>query len=96
LMEADAGQVRIRTSYNLSGLSFSPEELVSEIKMTFPQFEIIYKPDFRQEIAGSWPERIDDSEARAQWGWKPKFDLTALSSDMIVNLERKYKSKIAV
>jgi nucleoside-diphosphate-sugar epimerase len=87
LMEAPAGKISIRHSYNLSGMSFSPKELSGEIKKHLPAFAITYKPDYRQQIADSWPQSIDDSVARSDWGWKPEFDLAAMTSDMLANLQ---------
>src|SRR6476659_1302896 len=77
LMEAPAEKISIRTSYNISGMSFSPKEIASEIKKHIPDFEIKYKPDYRQTIAESWPQSIDDSVARKDWGWKEEYDLQA-------------------
>lgn len=94
LMEAPAEQVTVRTSYNLVGMSFSPAEVASEIRKHFPDFTVRYEPDFRQKIADSWPKRVDDAEARADWGWKPRFDLEAMTVDMLRNLERKYPKQV--
>jgi nucleoside-diphosphate-sugar epimerase len=89
LMEAPAKNISIRTSYNLSGLSFSPKELYEAIKEICPKFEIIYKPDFRQKIADSWPKSINDNEAKNDFNWKPRYDLNAMTAEMIKNLKRK-------
>jgi nucleoside-diphosphate-sugar epimerase len=86
LMEAPAEKIKIRTSYNISGMSFSPKEIAAEIKNHIPQFEITYKPDYRQQIANSWPQSIDDSVARNDWGWKEDYDLSAMTKDMLENL----------
>ena len=86
LMEADPARVRIRSSYNLAGLSFTPRELADHIRRHVPDFEIVYAPDFRQAIAASWPRTIDDSHARIDWGWEPRFDLTRLTADMLDNV----------
>jgi nucleoside-diphosphate-sugar epimerase len=86
LMEADASKISIRTSYNISGMSFSPKEIAAEIKSHIPEFSIIYKPDYRQAIADSWPQSIDDSVARADWGWKEEFALDGMVKDMLENL----------
>lgn len=86
LMEAPKEQVKIRSSYNLSGLSFTPAEIYSEIKKHNPSFEITYSPDFRQKIADSWPGSIDDAEAQKDWGWKADFDLEGLVSIMYQNV----------
>ena len=86
LMEAPAEKISIRTSYNLSGMSFSPKEIAAEIKKHIPEFSISYKPDYRQDIANSWPQSIDDSVARKDWGWKEEFNLSAMTKDMLENL----------
>ncbi|MGY5850728.1 NAD-dependent epimerase/dehydratase family protein [Salegentibacter sp. F14] len=83
LMEAPSEKVKIRSSYNLSAISFTPEELANEIKKHIPEFKMNYAPDFRQKIADSWPSDIDDSEARRDWNWKHKFDLGALTEKML-------------
>ena len=89
LMTAPKEQVKIRYSYNLGGMSFTPQELAAEIKKTMPDFEIKYEPDFRQAIADSWPASIDDSAAKQDWGLDYKFDISSMSIDMINNLKRK-------
>ena len=89
LMEADADKITCRTSYNVSAMSFSAGELVAEIKKYIPDFTCEFKPDFRQKIADSWPMSIDDSAARRDWGWKPAYDLAAMTRDMIEKLTRK-------
>ena len=86
LMEAPKAKINVRTSYNLSGMSFSPKEIAGEIKKTNPEFEIIYKPDSRQAIANSWPQSIDDSVATKDWGWKAQFDLAEMTKDMLENV----------
>ncbi len=86
LMEAPASKIGVRTSYNLSGMSFSPEEIAAEIKKHIPDFKITYKPDYRQAIANSWPQSIDDSVARKDWGWKEEYDLPKMVKDMLENL----------
>ncbi len=86
LMEANASKISVRTSYNISGISFSPKELSLMIKKTIPDFEISYKPDYRQPIADSWPQSIDDSVARNDWGWKPEYSIDKLTADMFANL----------
>ncbi|MEY3436270.1 MAG: NAD-dependent epimerase/dehydratase family protein [Sphingobacteriales bacterium] len=86
LMEAPAEKISIRTSYNLSGMSFSPEEIGESIQQHIPAFAMTYKPDYRQAIADSWPQSIDDSVARNDWGWKPEFDLHRMTEDMLKNL----------
>jgi nucleoside-diphosphate-sugar epimerase len=87
LMEATSDKITTRTSYNISGMSFSPEEIAQEIKKHIPEFTIDYVPDYRQTIANSWPGSIDDSVARNDWGWKPRYDLSAMTSDMLDNLK---------
>ncbi|NCT73860.1 MAG: NAD-dependent epimerase/dehydratase family protein [Chitinophagaceae bacterium] len=88
LMEAPAHKVSVRTSYNVSGMSFAPREIAAEIANHIPGFSISYKPDYRQNIADSWPQSIDDSVARADWGWKEEFDLAAMTADMLTNLRK--------
>ena len=86
LMEADAANIKVRTSYNLSGMSFSPKEITAEIKKHVKDFTTIYNPDYRQAIADSWPQSIDDSVARQDWKWKEEFDLAEMTKDMLDNL----------
>jgi nucleoside-diphosphate-sugar epimerase len=95
LMEAPADKITVRSSYNLSGMSFSPGEIVEEIKKHLPSFQCEYHPDFRQAIADNWPKSIDDSIARRDWGWKPDFDLSALVSDMITNISARITTQPA-
>ena len=87
LMEAPASAIKIRTSYNVSGMSFSPKEIAEEIKKHIPDFAISYKPDYRQAIADSWPQSIDDTVARNDWGWKEEYSLSAMTKDMLDNLK---------
>lgn len=87
IMQADAGKIKIRSSYNLAGFSFSPKEIAAEIRKHLPDFKISYNPDARQQIADSWPRSIDASHAAADWGWKPQFDLAAMTTDIIRNLK---------
>jgi nucleoside-diphosphate-sugar epimerase len=87
IMQADAATIKTRTSYNLAAISFTPQEMATEIKKHIPAFEISYDIDFRQAIADSWPQVIDDSKARKDWNWKHKFDLSLLTSDMLENLK---------
>jgi nucleoside-diphosphate-sugar epimerase len=89
-MEAPVAKISVRTSYNLSGLSFSPKEISAEIKKHVPEFKITYKPDYRLAIAESWPQSIDDSVARNDWGWREEYDIAALTKDMIQNLQPRY------
>jgi nucleoside-diphosphate-sugar epimerase len=91
LMEADATKIRIRTSYNINGMSFSAGELAAEVKKHIPEFVCEYKPDFRQTIADSWPMSLDDSAARRDWGWKPKYDLVTMTKAMIEKLTQRYR-----
>jgi len=91
LMEAPAAQVKIRSSYNLAGVSFTPKQISEEIKKHIPDFEISYSPDFRQAIADSWPSSIDDSYAKKDWGWELKYDLEKMTSIMMKNLKEQYK-----
>ena len=86
LMEAPKEKISTRTSYNISAMSFSPQEIATEIKKHIPEFRINYAPDYRQAIANSWPQSIDDSVARKDWGWKPEYDLAAMTKDMLENL----------
>lgn len=83
LMEAPADKISVRTSYNISGMSFSPKEIGAAIKKHIPEFSMEYKPDYRQQIANSWPQSIDDSVARSDWGWKEDYDLDAMVKDML-------------
>ncbi|MBO9573023.1 MAG: L-threonine 3-dehydrogenase [Chitinophagaceae bacterium] len=86
LMEAPADKLTVRTSYNLSAMSFSPKEIGAEIKKSIPEFVMNYSPDYRQAIADSWPQSIDDSVARNDWGWKHEYDISKMTSDMLKNL----------
>ena len=86
LMEADAKSIKVRTSYNLSGMSFSPKEITAEIKKHIKDFTTVYVPDYRQAIADSWPQSIDDSVARQDWNWKEDYDLAEMTRDMLENL----------
>jgi nucleoside-diphosphate-sugar epimerase len=88
LLEADNSKLKRRV-YNITGMSFSAGELASEIKKHIPTFTIDYKPDFRQEIADSWPKTIDDSFARQEWGWSPSYDLNTMTTDMIKILRKR-------
>jgi nucleoside-diphosphate-sugar epimerase len=89
LMEADPSKIKRHDSYNVAGMSFSAGELVAEIKKHIPEFKCDYKPDFRQKIADSWPMSIDDSPARKDWNWKPSYDLTTMTKDMIDKLSER-------
>ena len=87
LMDAPAEVIKIRSSYNLSALSFTPKTLAGAIKKHIPEFEIDYAPDFRQAIADSWPSSIDDSRAREDWGWRHEFDLEKMTSEMLEGIK---------
>lgn len=92
IMQADADKIKIRSSYNLSAMSFTPKDIAEEIKKHFPDFTIDYAPDFRQKIADSWPASIDDSFARKDWGWKNDFNMDNMTVEMITKLkENVYK-----
>lgn len=88
MMEAPAEKIRIRSSYNVTAMSFSPAEIAAEIMKHIPEFEITYKPDFRQAIADSWPKSINDSAARIDWGWEPQFDLSEMTSHILKSLKK--------
>lgn len=90
LMEAPGENLTIRSSYNLSAISFTPKEIYESIKAQMPDFEITYKPDFRQAIADSWPSSIDDSVARQEWNWQHSFNLDAMTAEMLRALKKKY------
>jgi len=87
LMEAPAARIRERGSYNLAGVSFTPQEIADEIAKHVGGFALRCEPDFRQAIADSWPQVIDDAQARADWGWARQFDLPAMVDDMLRNLQ---------
>jgi nucleoside-diphosphate-sugar epimerase len=87
LMNAPAEKISIRTAYNFAGFSFSPEEIAAEIKKHMPAFEITYQPDFRQQLAASWPQSIDDSIAKTDWNWKPEYNLSTMTSDMLKHIK---------
>lgn len=93
LMEADSEAITVRTSYNITGSSFSAGELADEIRRHLPSFECRFVPDSRQNIADSWPATIDDSQARLDWGWKTEYDLPAIVSDMLENLRTRIERK---
>lgn len=93
LMSAPREQITIHSSYNLGGMSFTPKQLVEEIRKHIPDFEIAYEPDFRQKIADSWPASIDDSVAKKDWGLNYKYQLPEMTEDMIINLRKKLNSK---
>jgi nucleoside-diphosphate-sugar epimerase len=86
LMEAPASKITVRTAYNVAALSFSPQEIAAEIRKHIPEFTVDYVPDYRQTIADSWPQSIDDSVARTDWGWRHEYDLGRMTADMLENL----------
>lgn len=88
IMEAPADQIKIRSCYNLAAFSFSPEEIAAAIKRHIPSFNVSYVPDFRQQIADSWPQSIDDGDARRDWGWQHKYGLDEMVEDMLTNLRK--------
>ena len=88
LMHAPANQISVRTSYNISGMSFSPKEIAASIQKHIPDFQLSCEPDYRQAIADSWPQSIDDAVAHKDWGWKPEFDLDKMTVDMLSNLKK--------
>ena len=88
IMQAPAEHIKIRSSYNLAAMSFTPTEIAAEIKKHIPEFTISYEPDFRQKIADSWPASIDDHQAREDWGWKHNYDLEKTAVDMLENLSK--------
>jgi len=89
LMEADESKLSVHSSYNLNGISFDPAQLSNEIKKFIPEFEITYKPDFRQAIADSWPKSIDDSTAAKDWGWKTEYDIEKMTKIMLDEVKKK-------
>jgi nucleoside-diphosphate-sugar epimerase len=86
LMEAPAEQVRIRSSYNVAGVSFNPRELAAAITKAVPAFKIAYAPDSRQAIADTWPKSLDDSRASDDWGWKARIGVEEMVADMLRNV----------
>ena len=92
IMQAPKEQIKVRTSYNIAGVSFAPKEIADEILKHNPNFKIEYHPDFRQEIAMSWPQSIDDTLARSDWGWKPNYDLEEMTKIMIHEVAKWYHS----
>ncbi len=90
LMNAPANQLTIRSSYNLAAMSFTPKDIADEIQKHVKDFIITYKPDFRQQIADSWPKSIDDSYARKDWNWNQQFDLEKMTNEMMLQLKKQY------
>jgi len=93
LMEADFSRLKHHCDFNVGAMSFSAGELAAEIKKHMPEFTITYQPDFRQAIADSWPESVDDSAAREEWGWSPGYDLTKMTEDMLAVLRKRLQDK---
>lgn len=91
IMMAEKKDIKIRSSYNLAAISFTPKEVAESIKNQIPEFEVTYNPDYRQDIANSWPKSINDSYARQDWKWKHKFSLEDITSEMLMQLNKKYK-----
>ena len=91
LMEADISKLKHHCDFNMASMSFSAGELADEIKKHIPEFNCDFKPDFRQEIADSWPQSINDSAARKEWGWKPSYNLSSMTKDMLEKLGKRYK-----
>lgn len=91
LMDAPRENIKIRTSYNISGTSFSPVEIVASIRNKYPKFMVTYVPDYRQDIASKWPKTIQDAEAKRDWGWKPQYNLDSITAVMIKKLKEKYE-----
>ena len=94
LMEAPMKKVKIRSSYNIAGISFTPKDIAIEISKYIPNFEMTYNTDFRQAIADSWPSSINDQHAQNDWGWELEYDLKKLTKDMILNLKKQYKKPL--
>ncbi len=88
LMESDPEDIKVRSAYNLSAMSFTPEEIAERIQKHIPDFTIDYEPDFRQAIADSWPSSINDEKAQTDWGWKADFDLEKTTVEMLTQLKR--------
>jgi nucleoside-diphosphate-sugar epimerase len=94
LMEAPAEKIKVRSSYNISAMSFCPQELAAEIKKHVPDFEITYNPDYRQAIADSWPASVNDTQARQDWGWQPEYNLARMTEDILHHLPRLLAEKV--
>jgi len=91
LMEADISKLKHHCDFNMASMSFSAGELAAEIKKHIPEFKCIYKPDFRQAIADTWPQSIDDSSAQKEWGWKPSYNLDSMTKDMLEKLGKRHE-----
>ena len=87
IMKAAKEEIKVRSSYNVAGFSFSPKEIADEISKHIPGFEMTYNIDYRQQIADSWPKVIDDSAARNDWGWQPEFGLSEMVKDMFDHID---------
>ena len=94
LAEADVSSLRHHADFNIAGFSIAPKDLAEEIKKFIPDFEITYAPDHRQSLAESWPQSIDDSAAREEWGWQPRYDLHTMASDMLTKLAGRYQQSL--
>ncbi|HHW58616.1 MAG: NAD-dependent epimerase/dehydratase family protein [Bacteroidales bacterium] len=95
LLEADINNLKHHSGFNVTAMSFTPEELANEIKKYIPDFKIDYNPDFRQAIADSWPQSIDDSCAREEWGWQPDYDLAKMTKEMLIAISKKLQIPIS-
>ena len=95
LMEAPSEQVKVRSSYNVAGVSFNPEQLAAAITRALPDFKIGYAPDSRQAIADSWPQSLDDAVATADWGWQARIGIDAMVADMLANVDVGHAAKAA-
>src|SRR5690606_32616358 len=94
IMQAKKEDIKIRSSYNLSAMSFTPKQIAASIAQVQPGFQIKYEPDFRQAIADSWPSSIDDSAARKDWGWKHEFDMERMTEVMLENLSQQFQKTL--
>ena len=92
LMLADSNKISIRSSYNIQGMSFTPLEISQEIQKHIPNFKMDFKPDYRNEIALTWPESINDQQAKDDWGWSPKFDLSSTTQKMLTEIKKATQS----
>jgi len=88
IMKAGASDIKIRSSYNIAGMSFSPKEITKELKKFMPNLNVSYSPDYRQKIADTWPKSINDSNAKEDWNWSPEYNLEKLTETMYLNLEQ--------
>lgn len=94
LIQADFKNLKHHSDFNVGAMSFTVAELAESIRKHIPNFEVVYEPDFRQKIADSWPNDVDDTAAREEWGWKPDFDLDAMTADMIKNIKIKHENNL--